>query len=89
MLNCSFCLTGDINLAFVQALAQIVGGEIDQHHIVGGIEKRVGYGFTNLNAGNAADHVIETFQVLHVNGSKNINPGFQQLFNVLPALRMP
>ena len=88
MLDGSFRLTGDIDLAFVQALAQIVGGKIDQHHIVSGIEKRIGDGFANLNAGDAADHIIEAFQMLHVDGSKNVNTGFEQFFNILPTLRV-
>ena len=88
MLDGSFRLTGDIDLAFVQALAQIVGGKIDQHHIVSSIEKRIGDGFANLNAGDAADHIIEALQMLHVDGSKNVNTGFQQLFNILPAFRV-
>ena len=89
MLDCTLCLTGDIDLAFVQALTQIVRWEIDQYHIVSGIEKWVRNGFAHLNTGDAADHIIQAFQMLDVNGSKNVNASFQQLFNVLPALRMP
>ncbi len=62
-------------------------GQVHQHHVVGGI-KRIGHGLPYLNSGDAADHIIQTFQMLNVDGSENINASFQQLLNVLPAFRM-
>ena len=88
MFNGALRLPGNIDFAFFQPLAQIVRGQVHQHYVVGGIEKRIGHGFPYLNSGDAADHIIQTFQMLNVDGCKNINASFQQLFDVLPAFRM-
>lgn len=50
--------------------------------------KRIGHGFPYLNSGDAADHIIQTFQMLNVDGCENINASFQQFFDILPAFRM-
>ena len=70
-------LAGDIDFAFVQALAQIIRRKVDQHHLVCGIEERIGHGLAHLNAGDAADHVVQAFEVLNVNRRENINAGFK------------
>ena len=88
MFNGAFRLPGNIDFTFFQPLTQIVRGQVHQHHVVGGIEKRIGHGFPYLNSGDAADHIIQTFQMLNVDGCENINASFQQLFDVLPAFRM-
>ena len=48
-------LAGDIDFAFVQALAQIIGRQVDQHHLIGGIEEGIGHRLAYLDAGYAAD----------------------------------
>ena len=88
MFNGALRLPGNIDFAFFQSLAQIVRGQVHQHPVVGGIEKRIGPGFPHLNSGDAADHIVQAFQMLNVDGSENINACFQQLLNVLPAFRM-
>lgn len=87
VLDGSFRLTSDIDLAFVQALAQIIGEDRPAPHRQRH-RKRIGNGFAHLNTSDAADHIIETFQMLDVNGGKDVDTGFQQLFNILPALWM-
>ena len=79
-------LAGNINLAFVQALAQIVRGQVNQHHFIGGIKEGVGHRLAHLNAGHAADHVVQAFEMLNVNRREYIDAGFEQLFYILPAL---
>ena len=88
MFNGAFRLPGNIDFTFFQPLTQIVRGQVHQHHVVGGIEKRIGHGFSYLNSGDATDHIIQAFQMLNVDGSENINARFQQFFDVLPAFRM-
>ena len=88
ILDGAFGLPGKIDLSFVQALAQIVRGKVDEHHLIGGIKKGVRHRFAHLNAGYAADDVVEAFQVLNVNGGENIDARLEQLINVLPALRV-
>lgn len=85
MFNGAFGLTCNIDFSFMQSLAQIVWRQIDQHHFVRRVEKGIGYGFANLNAGHAADHVVQAFEMLNIYRGENINACFKQLFNVLPA----
>ena len=77
MFNGALSLPGNIDFAFFQSLAQIVRRQVHQHHVVGGIEKRIGHGFPYLNSGDATDHIVQTFQMLNVDGSENINACFQ------------
>ncbi len=88
MFNSAFRLAGDIHFTFVEPLAQIVGRQIDQYDFISGIKKGIGDGFAHLNPRDAAHHIIQTFQMLYVHGGENVDSRFQQLFNILPALRM-
>ena len=88
MFNGALRLPGNVDFAFFQPLTQIVRGQVHQHHVVGSIKKRIRHGFPYLNSGDAADHIVQTFQMLNVDGSENINASFQQLFDVLPAFGM-
>ncbi len=78
-------LAGDIHFAFVQPLAQIVRRQVDQHHFVGRVKHGVGHRLAHPNAGHAADHVVQAFQMLYVDGCQHVDAGFQQLFHILPA----
>ena len=46
----------------------------------------VGHGFVHLDADDAAHHIVEAFQVLHVQRGPDVDAGGQQLFHILPAL---
>ena len=74
-----------VHLAVLEALQQIVRGEVDHHHVVGVIEYMVGHGFTHADADDPTDQVIQAFQVLHVEGGPDIDAGAEQFFHVLPA----
>lgn len=87
MFNGALRLPGNIDFAFFQSLAQIVQGK-STSTTSSAASKRIGHGLPYLNSGDAADHIIQTFQMLNVDGSENINASFQQLFDVLPAFRM-
>ena len=88
VLDGAFGLVRKIDLAFLQALQQLVGWQIDQDDFVGNIEDMVGHGFPDADAGDAADDIVEGFQVLDIHRGINIDPGRQQFLDVLPALRM-
>ncbi|MNM69074.1 hypothetical protein D3C81_806600 [compost metagenome] len=88
VLDGTFGLTGDIHLAFIQTLAQIVRRQVNQHHLGGFVEHVIGHGFTYPYPGHAADHVVQAFQMLYVDGGQHVDTGIQQLFDILPALRM-
>ena len=51
MLNSPFGLTGDIDFAFMQPLAQIIGRQINQNYFVRGIEVRARKGSPDLDTG--------------------------------------
>ena len=79
-------LTGQVDLALLQTLTQIVRGQIDQHHLVGTIKHPIRHCLAHPDAGDAADDVVETLQVLDVDGGEDVDPRLQQLLHILPAL---
>lgn len=82
-------LRAEIDLAVLQTLQQIVGRQVDHHHVMGVIKHVVRYGFAHANADDAADQIIQTFQVLDVERGPYIDTGAEQFFDVLPAFGMP
>ena len=88
ILNRAFGLVRQVDLAFFQALQQFVRRQVHQHHFVGRIEHMVGNGLPHADAGDAADHVVEGFQVLDVDRRIDIDAGGQQLLHILPAFGM-
>ena len=88
VLDSALGLAADIDFALIEPLAQIVRGQIHQHHVVRGVKEGIGDGLSHLHAGDPADDVIQTFQMLDVNGGEDVNPGLQQFVHILPALWM-
>ena len=78
-------LLWQVDLAFPQAFQELVGRQVDEHDFVGFVEQAIGQGFAHLDPGNAADDVVEAFEVLHVDGGPDVEAGGDQLFDVLPA----
>jgi hypothetical protein len=89
VLNRAFGLIRQVVLAFLEPLQEFVGRQIDQHHLVGLVEHPVGDRLPDPDAGNATDHVVEAFQMLHVDRGQDIDARFEQLLDILPALWMP
>ena len=81
-------LLGKVHLAGLEAGEQIVGGNVDQHHLVGIVEERVRNGFPDRDAGDAADDVVQAFEMLDVERREDVDAARQQLFDVLPSLGM-
>ena len=81
-------LLGDIHLSGFQPRQQLIGGDIDQHHFIGGVEHLVGHGLPDAHVGDPANHIVEAFQMLHVQRAEYIDARRQQLIDILPALRM-
>ena len=88
MLNSALGLAAHIDLALVQALAEIVRGQVNQHHVVSGVKKGIRHGLPHLDPGDAAHHIVQALQMLYVEGGKDVNARLQQLVDILPALRM-
>src|SRR5471030_2260485 len=88
ILGRAFGLLFLIHLAALQARQQFVGRDIDQHHFVGQVEHRVRHGLADADAGDAADDVVEAFQMLDVDGGEHVDAGVEQFLDILPALGM-
>ena len=59
-------LLGDVDLAFLEALDQIVGRQIDQLDGVGAIENRIRNGLAHADVGDLRDDVVQALDVLDV-----------------------
>ena len=81
----SFGLLSDINLAGLEPLDQILRRQIDQLDIVGSLQDVVGESFPDRDAGDLGDHVIQAFQVLHIESGVDIDARFEQFLDILPA----
>ena len=80
---------GDIDLAFVQALDEFVGREIDQNDVGGLLQDEVGDSLAHGDAGDARHDVGEALEMLDVERRPDADARVEQLLHVLPALRMP
>ena len=88
VLHRAFGLFRQVDLAFLQAPQQVLGRKIDQHHFVCRIEHPIGNGLPDADAGDAADHVVEAFDVLHIDRGQDVDARGQQFLDVLPTLRV-
>ncbi len=79
-------VVGAVDLALLEAGAQLGGGDVDQLDLVRHFEHSVGEGFGGADAGDAGDVVVEAFEVLDVEGGPEIDAGGDQFGDVLPAL---
>ncbi len=86
MLQRALGLLGHVNLALLQALDQVVGGEIDELDGVGAVEHRIRHGLTHANMRDLRDHVVEALDVLDVDGGVDVDAAVQQLLDVEVAL---
>ena len=77
-----------IHLAFVQALNELVGRQIDQNDVGGLLQDPVGNGLAHDDAGDARDDVGEALEMLDVERRPHIDAGREQFLDVLPALGM-
>ena len=75
-----------VDLAGAQARDQRLGGEVDQHDLVGRAEHRVGHRLAHRDPGQLGDPVVERLQVLDVDRGEDVDPGRQHVGDVLVAL---
>ena len=76
----------DVDLAVLQALDQVVGGDVDDLDVVGAVDDRVGHGLADADAGDLGDDVVEALDVLDVDGGVDVDAGGEQLLDVEVAL---
>ncbi len=79
-------LLRNVDFSLFEPLDQIVGCEIDQLHGVGTIEHGVRHGLAHADMRDLGDHVIETFDVLNVDGRVDVDAVAQELLDVEIAL---
>ncbi len=72
-----------------EALLQLLGRQVDEHHLVGLVEDPVGEGLAHADLGELEDRVVEALEVLDVDGRDDVDAGLEHLLDVLPALLVP
>ncbi|MGY3342816.1 hypothetical protein ACVWYK_001585 [Bradyrhizobium sp. USDA 4470] len=88
MLERPLGLLGDIDLAFTQALDQVVGREVDQLDRVGAVEDRIRYGLPDPHMGDLGDDVVQALDVLDVDGGVDVDAVGEQFLDVEITLGM-
>ena len=82
-------LLRDVDLPVPEALEQLVGREVDQTHLGRPPRaRRSGHRLAHDDAGDLRDDVVEALDVLHVERRVDVDPSVEELFDVLPALRV-
>ncbi|CUS44389.1 hypothetical protein MGWOODY_Smn1161 [hydrothermal vent metagenome] len=85
MAECASRLGGDIDLAVLQPLDELVGRDIDDLDLRV-LQDAVGHRLAHPNPGEAGDHVVEAFDMLDVEGREDVDAGVEQFLDILPAL---
>ena len=75
MLERPLGLLGDVDLALLQTLDQIVGRQVDQLDGVGAIEDGVGHGLAHAHVRDLRDHVVQALDVLDVDRRVDVDAG--------------
>ncbi len=81
-------LLRQVDLAFLEALDQILGREVDDLDVVGAVEDAVGHRLAHADARDLRDHVVEALDVLDVERGVDVDAGGEQLLDVEVALGM-
>ena len=79
-------LLREVDLAFLQALDQLVGGQVHQLDLVGPLEHRVRHRLAHDDAGDLRHEVVEALEVLDVERGVDVDAGVDELEHVLPPL---
>ena len=88
MLQRALGLLGNVDLSLLEALDQIVRGEIDQLDGVGAVEHGVRHGLAHAHMRDLRDDVVEALDVLDVDCRVDVDAAAQQLLDVEVALGM-
>ena len=79
---------GQVDFTGVQALDQVVRGEVDQFDFIGGVDDAIGHGFAHPDAGDLRHDVVEACDMLDVEGGVDVDAGGEQVFDIGIALRV-
>ena len=75
-----------VDLAGAQPLEQLLRREVDDHDLIGATEQRVRDRLAHADAAELGDLVVERFEVLNVDRGEHVDPGGQNILDVLVAL---
>ena len=78
-----------VDVAVCEAATQGLWGHVDQFDLVGATHHIVWHRLGLLNPGDRLDDVVERLQVLDVDGGDDVDPGVQDVVDVLPPLAVP
>jgi hypothetical protein len=81
-------LLGDVDLAFLESLDQIVGRQVDQLDGIGAIEHGIRHRLAHAHMRDLRDHVIEALDVLDIDRRVDVDAVTHQFFDVEIALRV-
>ena len=82
-------LLGNVDLAFLQALDQVVGRQVDELDGIGAVEDGVGHRLAHAHARDLRHDVVQALDVLDIDGRIDVDAGIEQLLDILVALGMP
>ena len=88
MLQRALGLLGNVDLAFLEALDEVVRGEVHKLDRVRAVEHLIGDGLAHTHAGDLRDDVVQAFDVLDVDRGVDVDAAVQQFFDVEIALRV-
>ena len=79
---------GYVDLAGAQTGEEIIGRQIDELDFIGFVEHTIGQRLTLPHAGSLRHDIVETFEMLHIDGGPYVDSRGENFFDVLPALRV-
>ena len=88
MIQCSGDSLRRVDFAFLQPFSEIFRGNVHIHYFVCFGENCVRQTFSHLDANRFLYGVIETFQVLHIQGGNDMNACGEYILHVLIAFRV-
>src|SRR5665213_1788199 len=78
----SFRVFWNVYLAFLQPLDQVIRCQIHDLDIVGIVNNRVGHGLADSDTRDPRDYIVQTLDVLDIEGGVDIDPGTEQFLDV-------
>ena len=86
MVKCRLYLILSIDLPCFQPLHKFFCREVDVHYLIGFLQHTVGDALFHLNAHHPLHLVIQTLNVLDIDGRKHMDAGIEQFHHILPPL---
>ncbi len=82
-------LLGDVNLAFLEPLDQLLGRQVDDLDVVGLVEHQIRHRLAHADARDLRHDVVQALDMLDVERGVDVDAGGEQFLHVEIALGMP